>query len=143
MDAKTRALEQQHYRIALFERGSGGPAARQSGEPAYEEAQEATKAALARAELRLRGRPRQRNSRIRKSTPRLKRVSAEWRQLREKERGSLRARATVQPYNKIPTLVGLGIAIGLFFTIGILFMESIPPNSGKGSGSCSSLPCWR
>jgi uncharacterized membrane protein YadS len=94
---------------------------RAKAQPAYEEAQQATKAALARAEL-----AQAQAAAAQFQDPQLNTEAEkgirEWRQAREKERGSLRARATVQPYNKVPTLIGLGLAIGLFFTIGILFM---------------------
>lgn len=95
---------------------------RVDAEPAYLEAQEAAKVALAAAEAAQAKaaaalfNDTQLNEDAEKSI-------GEWRKLREKERGSLRAKATVQAYNKIPYLVGLGLFIGLFFTIGILFME--------------------
>ena len=104
---------------------------RAKAEPAYKDAQEATKAALSRAEAAealaaaaLFNDP-QLNTEAEKSI-------AEWRSLREKERGSLRARATVQAYNKIPYLVGLFLFVGLFFTIGILFMDIDTAKFWKG-----------
>ncbi len=94
---------------------------RAKAKPAYEAAQQATKEALARAEMAQAQAAAAQFQDPQLNTEAEKHIR-EWRQAREKERGSLRARATVQPYNKIPTLIGLGIAIALFFTIGILFM---------------------
>jgi uncharacterized integral membrane protein (TIGR00698 family) len=104
---------------------------RTKAEPAYLEAQEATKAALSKAEAAqalaaaASFNDPQLNSETEKSI-------TEWRKLREKERGSLRTKATVKPYNKIPYLVGLFICIGLFFTIGILFMDIDTAKFWKG-----------
>lgn len=41
-----------------------------------------------------------------------------WRKARHTERGSVRAAATTQPYNRIPTLIVLMIVFTLFFSIG-------------------------
>ena len=95
---------------------------RAAAEPAYKEAQEATKAAMASAEAAqaVAAAALFRDDAL--NTAAEKQIG-EWRKLREKERGSLRTRATVQPYNKIPTLVALLIVMGAFFSIGILFMD--------------------
>ena len=104
---------------------------RAKAEPAYKEAQEATKAGLSRAvdsqalAAAALFQDDQLNTDAEKSI-------GEWRKLREKERGSLRARATVQAYNKIPYLIGLFVFIGLFFTIGILFMQIDTAKFWKG-----------
>ncbi|MBR9982482.1 MAG: putative sulfate exporter family transporter [Desulfatitalea sp.] len=104
---------------------------RANAEPAYKAAQEATKAALVSAEAAQAlaaaalFRDDQLNTDAEKSI-------GNWRKLREKERGSLRANATVQAYNKIPYLVGLFVMIGLFFTIGILFMNIDTAKFWKG-----------
>lgn len=91
-------------------------------EPAYKEAQEATKAALASAEAAqaVAAAALFRDDTL--NTAAEKQIG-EWRKLREKERGSLRSRATVQSYNKIPTLALLFVVVGAFFSIGILFMD--------------------
>lgn len=104
---------------------------RAMAEPAYKEAQEATKAALERAreiqalaaedEFRNEALNEQAESAIR-----------EWRQAREKERGSLRSRATVQAYNKLPYMIGIMILFTLFFSIGARFMDIGSANLMKG-----------
>jgi uncharacterized integral membrane protein (TIGR00698 family) len=106
-------------------------ARRAKAEPAYKEAQEATKTALGQAEATQAlaaaalFQDTQLNAEAEKSI-------SEWRKLREKERGSLRSRATVQPYNKIPYLIGLLFLIGAFFSIGIMFMQINLANFWKG-----------
>jgi uncharacterized integral membrane protein (TIGR00698 family) len=104
---------------------------RAKAEPAYKEAQEATKAGLSRAAeaQALAAAALFQDEQLNADA---ERSIGEWRKLREKERGSLRARATVQAYNKIPYLIGLLVFIGLFFTIGILFMPIDTAKFWKG-----------
>jgi uncharacterized integral membrane protein (TIGR00698 family) len=116
---------------SLYLSESAAAARRASAEPAYKQAQQATRAALAEAEA-----TQALAAAAGFQDPRLNAAAeqsiAEWRQLREQERGSLRARATVQAYNKIPHLIGLLILTGLFFTIGILFMKIDTTRFWKG-----------
>ncbi len=95
---------------------------RSKAEPAYKEAQEKTKAALARAE-EVQTLAAAANFQDEQLNADAEAAIKEWRQAREKERGSVRSRATVQAYNKIPYLIGLLFIIGLFFTVGVLFMD--------------------
>ncbi len=104
---------------------------RAMAEPAYKNAQDATKEALARAEAAQSLAEAESFNNPQLNEQAEKQIS-EWRMLREKERGSLRSNATVQSYNKIPYLIGLFILIGLFFTIGILFMNIDTANFWKG-----------
>ncbi len=104
---------------------------RAAAEPAYKEAQEATKVALERAkELQtLAAEEGFRNETLNEEA---ETAIREWRQAREKERGSLRTRATVQAYNKIPYMVGIMILFTLFFSAGARFMGIGSTNLMKG-----------
>ena len=104
---------------------------RSKAEPVYKEAQETTKAALDRAKetQELAALEEFRNEGL---NDQAEAAIQEWRQAREKERGSLRARATVQPYNKIPYMFGLMIMVGLFFSFGARFMNIGSVNLLKG-----------
>jgi uncharacterized membrane protein YadS len=116
---------------SLYLSEAAAAARRTSAEPAYKQAQQAAMAALAEAEA-----AQMLAAAAGFQDPQLNAAAeqsiAEWRQLREQERGSLRARATVQAYNKIPYLIGLLIITGLFFTIGILFMKIDTTRFWKG-----------
>ncbi|SDB61900.1 conserved hypothetical integral membrane protein [Desulfonatronum thiosulfatophilum] len=104
---------------------------RARAEPAYREAQEATKAAMerARAAQELAADEGFRNEQLNEQA---ETGIREWRQAREKERGSLRARATVQAYNKIPYMVGIMVIFALFFAFGARFMDIGAANLMKG-----------
>jgi uncharacterized membrane protein YadS len=104
---------------------------RAKAEPAYKAAQEATKAGLAAAEAAqaLAATALFQNDQL--NTEAEKSIG-EWRKLRETERGGLRTRATVQAYNMIPYLIGLMVFVGLFFTIGIVFMQIDTAKFWKG-----------
>lgn len=98
---------------------------RAKAEPAYKEAQEVTKVALAGAKEAqdLAAAAEFQNTDLNEQA---ETAIHEWRQAREKERGSLRSRATVQAYNKIPYLLGSMVMIMLFFSIGTKFMGISP-----------------
>ena len=100
-------------------------------EPAYKEAQEATKAALERARevQALAADEAFRNEDLNEQA---EAAIREWRQAREKERGSLRTRATVQAYNKIPYMIGIMVVFMLFFSVGARFMDIGSANLMKG-----------
>jgi uncharacterized integral membrane protein (TIGR00698 family) len=104
---------------------------RAKAEPAYKEAQEATKAALERAKeaQALAVEEGFRNETLNEEA---ESAIREWRQAREKERGSLRSKATVQAYNKIPYMVGVMILFTLFFSVGARFMSIGSANLMKG-----------
>ncbi|PTN34353.1 YeiH family protein [Desulfonatronum sp. SC1] len=95
---------------------------RAKAEPAYKEAQEATKAALERAKQvqDLAAEEAFRNEDLNEQA---EAAIREWRQAREKERGSLRTRASVQAYNKIPYMIGIMIIFMVFFSVGARFMD--------------------
>ncbi|RJP44110.1 MAG: putative sulfate exporter family transporter [Desulfobacteraceae bacterium] len=116
---------------SLYLSEAAAAARRAKAEPAYKEAQEATKAALTRAEAAqaLAAAAFFQDAQLNAAA---EQNIAEWRQLREKERGSVRAKATVQAYNKIPYHIGLLILTGLFFTIGILFLKIDTTKFWKG-----------
>jgi uncharacterized membrane protein YadS len=107
---------------SLYLSESAAAARRAAAEPAYKEAQEVTKTALATAEAAqaLAAAALFQNTQLNAEA---EKQIGQWRKAREKERGSLRSKANVQAYNKIPYLIGLMVMIGLFFTIGILFMD--------------------
>ncbi|SMP50060.1 YeiH family protein [Desulfonatronum lacustre] len=104
---------------------------RAAAEPAYKEAQEATKAALERAK-ELQSLAAEEGFRNETLNEEAEAGIREWRQAREKERGSLRSRATVQAYNKIPYMVGIMILFTLFFGVGARFMSIGSTNLMKG-----------
>ncbi|TVQ96825.1 MAG: putative sulfate exporter family transporter [Desulfovibrionales bacterium] len=104
---------------------------RAKAEPAFKEAQEAAKGALERAKQaqELAAEEAFRNEDLNEQA---EAAIREWRQAREKERGSLRTRATVQAYNKIPYMIGIMIIFMLFFSIGARFMDIGSANLMKG-----------
>ena len=104
---------------------------RAAAEPAYKAAQEATKAAQGNAAA-AQALAAAANFQDTQLNAEAEKQISEWRKLREKERGSLRSRATVQPYNMIPYLIGLFVMVGLFFSIGIVFMGIDLPKFWKG-----------
>jgi len=94
---------------------------RAAAEPAYREAQEATGRALAEARE-----AQERAAAAEFANPELndraETAIRQWRQARETERGSVRTRATVKAYNKIPYLAGLLVLSMLFFAVGTRFI---------------------
>lgn len=97
---------------------------RAKAKPAFEKAQEATRAGLERARevQALAAEEGFRNEILNEDAMY---SIAEWRDARDKERGRLRAEATIQPFNKAPYMLGLMIIIGLFFSFGSLFMKNM------------------
>jgi uncharacterized integral membrane protein (TIGR00698 family) len=94
---------------------------RAAAEPAYETVREETARALAGAQMaqELAAAAGFQNPGLNEQAERSIR---EWRQAREVERGSVRTRATVQAYNKLPYLAGLLVLAMLFFALGARFI---------------------
>ncbi len=106
---------------ALYLSEEAAAARREAALPAYEEAQAKTKAALAAAKI-AQAAAEAAGFNNKQLNDQAKSAIGQWRQAREKERGSLRSKATVTAYNKIPYLIGAMVAIMLFFAIGTSFM---------------------
>jgi len=98
---------------------------RSNAQPVYAEAQERTKAALARAE-EAQAAAAAANFENKAMNEEAEAAIAQWREARSKE-SSARSRANTQPYNKIPYLVGIMIIFMLFFAAGSTLM---PLNTG-------------
>ncbi|MFH7319830.1 YeiH family protein [Desulfurivibrio sp. D14AmB] len=106
---------------SLYLSEEAAAARRAAALPAYEEAQEKTKAALANAKT-AQAMAEAAGFQSTALNDQAETAISEWRQAREKERGSLRSRATVQAYNKIPYLIGALVITMLIFSIGTRFM---------------------
>ena len=110
---------------ALYLSESQAAEIRESATPAYQEAQEQTVAALARAEV-VQAAAAAENFENQELNEEAETAIKEWRDARSKER-SAKSKAETKAYNKIPYLLGIMIIFMLFFTPGAKLM-------GKNTG---------